>query len=100
MGLLREWLRRLVGTFRRGRGDADLQEELRSHLEMTADSARTSGALENDAVRAAVVKYGAVAQAVEAQRDQRGISWIADAAADVRYGARQLRKHLGFSAAV
>lgn len=43
MATLREWARRLTGTIRRSRTDRDLQEELRFHLDLTAEEARRGG---------------------------------------------------------
>ena len=37
MSTLREYVRRLWGTLRRNRVDADLEEELRLHLELAAE---------------------------------------------------------------
>jgi hypothetical protein len=34
MGILREWIHRLLGTLRPGRQDRDLEEELRLHMEL------------------------------------------------------------------
>ena len=40
MATLREWLTRLWGTLRPGRRDADLEAELRLHLELAAENGR------------------------------------------------------------
>ena len=43
MRIFREWIQRLQGTLLPGRRDADLEHELRSHLEMAAEDARRRG---------------------------------------------------------
>ena len=97
MSTLREWVARLWGTLRPRRRDADLEEELRLHLELAADDERrranSSAKSRADAVRVAAIRSGGRAQAMEAVRDQRGLPWLADLARDVRYGLRGLRRN-------
>ena len=52
MAMLREWMRRLWGTFRRNPRDREMEEELRSHLELAAENMRQCSSAE-DALRAA-----------------------------------------------
>ena len=40
MRIFREWIRRLHGTLFQGRRDAELEHEIRSHMEMAAEGAR------------------------------------------------------------
>ena len=42
MRILREWIRRLQGTLFPGRRDAELEQEIQSHMEMAAEDATTS----------------------------------------------------------
>ncbi|HEV3214330.1 MAG TPA: ABC transporter permease [Vicinamibacterales bacterium] len=93
----REWANRLWGTFHRSRTDGDLEDELRAHLELAADDERRRGNTDSRAARAARLRVGAVAQAMEAQRDQRGLTWLEDLARDVRVAGRTLRKAPGFT---
>jgi macrolide transport system ATP-binding/permease protein len=74
----REWSVRLWQTIRPRRDDADLERELRAHLELEADAHGRSA------------RYTGVAQAMEAVRDQRGLPWLEDLARDIRYGIRTL----------
>jgi predicted permease len=84
MRVLREWLIRLAGTVRPSRGDDDLEQELRAHAALAAERGqRTAGA----------------AQAMEALRDQRGLSWLDDLGRDLRHGVRTLGREKGFTAA-
>ena len=94
---LREWLTRLRGTFRGTRPDRDLEDELRVHLELAADEERRRGSSEGSAARTARLRVGGLAQAMEAQRDQRGLRWLDDLARDLRFACRTLRKAPGFT---
>jgi predicted permease len=99
MGILREWIHRLRGTLLPGRRDADLEEELRLHLEMAAEEASRSGGLNSaDSARAARLKVGGTSQALDNLRDQRGLPWLDDLTRDVRHGLRTLRRSPGFTA--
>jgi predicted permease len=95
---LREWLHRLWGSLRRSRTDRDLEDELQTHFELAADEERRRGASEEGAARTARLRVGAVAQATEAQRDQRGLLWLEDLVRDLRYAGRMLAKNPGFTA--
>src|SRR6187399_220924 len=76
-GLL-EFVRRLAGSVRRSRSDADLEEELRLHLEFSNE--RRPG-------------VSAVTQAMDKLRDQRGLPWLDAVRADVVFGWRQIVRH-------
>src|SRR5688572_32620664 len=82
MRILREWLHRLVATFRPGRRDDDLAEEIRVHAALAAESGR---------------RESGAAQAMEALRDQRGLPWLDDLGRDLRYGLRTLARSKGFT---
>lgn len=92
MGTLREWRQRLWGTFRKAPEDADMEEELRLHVEMVADELQRRGVPPQQAMRQARLQAGGVAQAMERRRDQRGLPWLEDLLQDVRFGARMLRR--------
>ena len=86
MRVWREWILRLWNTIRPARPDAELERELRAHLEMAADAGGRPGE-----------GVAAVAHAMEALRDQRGVTWLEDLARDVRYGVRMLASNPGFT---
>jgi predicted permease len=92
MGMLREWANRLLGTIRLRRSDRDLEEELRFHLEMAAEAARRPHESPELASRSARITSGGLAQAMEAQRDQRGLRWLEDLARDMWHALRLLRR--------
>ena len=97
MVTLREWLIRLWRTILPGRRDADIEEELRLHLEMAAEHELPRTNSREDARRAAVIRIGGIAQGMEAARDQRGLPWLTDLARDLRYGLRALRRNPMFT---
>jgi predicted permease len=89
MRVFREWMHRVLGTLRRGRSDADLQEELRLHMELAAEEAQRRG----EPVRSARMRAGGATQAMDAIRDQRGWPWLQSLFADSVFAIRQLNKH-------
>jgi predicted permease len=97
MATLRELAARVRGTLRPNRQDAELEEELRLHLEMAAEDERRRANPAQDAGRAAVIRCGGVAQSMEALRDQRGVPWLDDLGRDLRYGLRGLRRNSVFT---
>lgn len=97
MRVLREWLHRVFGTVSRRRRDEELEQELRSHLELAAEDAQRRGQTPRDAARAAGVRAGRVAQTMDELRDQRGLPWFDDMTRDVRHGLRMLRRTPGFT---
>ena len=52
---------------------------------------------EEEARMAAVRSFGSVTQTREHYRAQRGLPFLESLVGDVRYAARQLRKHPGFA---
>jgi predicted permease len=90
MARLRELIRRIWGTLRRNPGDAQLEREIQAHLELAADELQRHGRSREEAMRAARLRHGSVAQTMDAMRDQRGVSWLDDLARDVRHGLRVL----------
>jgi putative ABC transport system permease protein len=95
---MREYLQRLLGTLGLRRPDADLEEELRAHLELAADAARRrSGADGADAVRVAQLRAGGVSQAMDAVREQRGVRSLDELGRDLRFGLRTLRRTPAFT---
>src|SRR5246127_2381929 len=95
--LLRTFVPRLVALFRRRRLEDDLDEELRSHLEMAIELNVRRGMSAADARREALRSFGGVEQTKEMCRDQGGLPMIETAWQDLRFGLRILRRNPGFS---
>jgi putative ABC transport system permease protein len=91
MRAILEWARRLSGSVGASRSDADIEEELRLHLECAAEAGGMQTPTE--AARASRLRAGGVTQAMEAVRDQRGLPSLDALAADVVFGWRQLVRH-------
>ena len=83
------WWRRLM---RRGRLEAELDAELRDHVERQAADLMSAGVGEAEARRRALAMLGGLDPVKEYCRDARGTRWLHDLAGDVRYGTRVLRQ--------
>src|SRR5713226_1078100 len=98
---MREFFRTLMqragALFRRRRLEDDLDEELRSHLEMAVELNLRKGMSAEDARREALRSFGGVEQTKENYRDQRGLPMIETTLQDLRFGLRMLRRSPGFS---
>jgi macrolide transport system ATP-binding/permease protein len=93
----RTLMQRLAALFRRGRLEDDLDEELRSHLEMAVELNVRKGMSAEGARREAIRSFGGVEQTKENYRDQRGLPMIETTLQDLRFGLRMLRRSPGFS---
>src|SRR5512144_173534 len=100
MRYVRAALRRLAGLFTGHRADAELREELQAHLDMETDENIRRGATPDEARRQALLASGGLTQAADAVRDRRGLPWIENVAADVRYALRTLHRSPAFTAVV
>ncbi|MFI5235272.1 MAG: ADOP family duplicated permease, partial [Gemmatimonadales bacterium] len=91
---------RIIGFFTGHRSDADLQDELRSHLELEIAELIRRGLPPEEARRQALLTSGGLTQAAEAVRDQRGLPWLDGIVADLRYALRSLRQSPAFTTVV
>jgi putative ABC transport system permease protein len=94
----RTFLQRLAALFRRRRLENDLDDEFRSHLEMSIDVNLRKGMTPAAARREALRSFGGLEQTKELYRDQRGLPMIETTLQDLRFGLRMLRRSPGFSA--
>lgn len=89
---------RLRGLFFRSREEAEMDEEMRFHLEMEAQQlAREEGLHEREARRRAAVAFGGMERYKEEVRDARGLAWVTGASLDLRLGVRMLGKYPGLT---
>jgi predicted permease len=90
------WIRQLVA---RRRLERDLAEEIDQHLAEKVDALVAAGVSRREARVAARRAFGNVTLAQERSRDVWHWASIEDVWADLRYGARQLRRTPSFAAA-
>ena len=98
-GLL-EWFQRLRGSIRPARGDDDLREELRAHLDLAADREAQRGHAPPRALRGVHLESGQITQALDALRDQRGLPSLDALRSDAVFGWRQILRHPSASLAI
>jgi len=96
----RGWLTRMRRSVRRDRFEAEMADELRTHLEMEAEARRARGAAPDAARREAAMAFGHVESLKESVRDRRAGQWLAQTLQDVRYAIRLLARWPTFAAVV
>src|SRR5215213_6364787 len=82
----------------RRRAEAELEEEIRTHLELETEQNIESGMSPEEARRAALRAFGNVTLSREDSRTMWGLRWMETLWQDVRFGARALVKNPGFTA--
>jgi predicted permease len=80
------------------RVDAELDEELRYHLDRQVESHRAAGLSPDEARAAALRDFGGLEQRKEECRDARGVTFVASVMQDARYAVRALSRAPGFTA--
>jgi predicted permease len=91
------WFSRLLKTLRPDKLDDELDEELRSHLEMRAADNLAAGMTPAEARYDAQKRFGNSTLLKKDTRDTDIIRWLDTAAGDLRYAFRVLRKNPGFT---
>src|SRR5687767_10496555 len=98
MEIGRRLLRRARALTDRARLDRELDEELRSHLEMEVEYNVRRGLSPDEARARALREFGGVARAREEARDARGVGPLEELGRDARIAARSLRRSPAYAA--
>ena len=77
--------------------DSELDDEVRSHIEMRTEELIASGVPADEARRQAVVAFGNKTYMKEEARSFDTVTWLETFGQDVRYGLRQLARNPGFT---
>ena len=89
---------RLRGLFGRERVIGDIDDEMRSHVEMATEENVRLGMAPAEARREALRSFGNVCSVRDAAYEVRGGGMLESILRDARYGARSLAKNKGFTA--
>lgn len=86
------------GLRKPGQLDAEMDEEMRFHIDMEAERlVRERGLDPVEARRRAAIAFGGVEKHKEQGRDARGVTWLYGLSLDFRLGARMLAKYPGLT---
>ncbi len=96
-----KWLQKLEcryrALFNKRKLDAEMDEEMRSHLEMKTQANLDAGMGQEEARYSAMQQFGWTESIRETCREQRGTAGIEGVFRDLHFAIRQLSKNLGFT---
>jgi predicted permease len=96
-----QWLRMLLrALFGRADLEAEMDREMRAHVEMEVEENVRRGMSPEDARRAAYVAFGGMDKAKESVRDERSTRRFDEVLNDLRFALRGMRRRPIFSATV
>jgi predicted permease len=98
--LLSELRFRLRALIRRDAMEAELDDELRFHIERHTEKLIAEGRSPSDAARQARIAFGGVDRIKEDARDARGLVVLETSLQDLRYAVRGLRARKAFAAGI
>lgn len=94
------WANRVRNLWRRRRIDADIDEELRAHVEMAVEDGMRAGMSEEEARRAARLRFGNPVVMKERTVGVDAAVGLDSLARDAKFALRQMKKSPGYAAAV
>ena len=98
MRLFHRWTRTLRSIFDRPGLDAEMDAEMRFHIERETEANLQAGMSPKEARRAAMVSFGGVDRFKEQGRSAFGWQWLDDLLRDVRRALKGMRRSPGFTA--
>jgi len=90
-------LRRIQNLCRRGKVDAEIEDELRAHLEMAVEDGVRAGMTEEEARRAARARFGNPVSVKEETVGADAVLGVEAIWRDVKFALRQLKKSPGYA---
>ena len=88
---------RMATLFHRSQMNAEMEEELRSHIQHRADDLERSGLPRAEAERRARIEFGGHVRYKEESREAAGGTLIESLLEDVTFAVRQMRRSPGFA---